>query len=110
MKRYVLTGSAKRDLDEIWIDIAERSRSIETAERMLWLLYRKILSLAKFSGTGRRCDDIDEGGPGMLEGRLKGGFEFVRFFYAYALDAHGLGHRGEVGVHEVAADIQDPAF
>ncbi|MGD1074355.1 MAG: type II toxin-antitoxin system RelE/ParE family toxin [Bryobacteraceae bacterium] len=62
MKRYVLTGSAKRDLDEIWIDIAERSRSIETAERMLWLLYRKILSLAKFSGTGRRCDDIDEGG------------------------------------------------
>jgi plasmid stabilization system protein ParE len=62
MKGYVLTRSAKRDLDEIWFGIAERSGRVETAERTLWLLYRKILSLAKFSAAGRHCDDIDEGG------------------------------------------------
>lgn len=62
MKRFVLTESAKQDLDDIWFYIAENSGSIVPAERVIWKLHEKILALAASPGIGRRCDDIDPGG------------------------------------------------
>ena len=62
MKRYVLTKSAKNDLDEIWFYIATQSGSIAPAEQVIWRLHEKIVSLAANPGSGRRCDDIDPAG------------------------------------------------
>jgi plasmid stabilization system protein ParE len=50
MKRYVLTKSAKNDLDEIWFYIAAQSGSIAPAERVIWRLHEKIVSLAANPG------------------------------------------------------------
>ena len=46
MKRYVLTQSAKNDLDEIWFYIAREGGGIELAERVIWRLHEKIVTLA----------------------------------------------------------------
>jgi plasmid stabilization system protein ParE len=62
MKRYLLTKSAKNDLDEIWFYIAIQSGNIATAERVIWRLHEKIVNLAANPGIGRRCVDIDPNG------------------------------------------------
>jgi len=62
MKRFVLTESAKADLDAIWFYIAQDSGSIERAERVIWKLHKRILALAASPGIGRACPDIDPEG------------------------------------------------
>jgi len=42
--------------------IAQDSGSIKPAERVIWKLHEKIVTLAASPGIGRRCDDIDPGG------------------------------------------------
>ena len=62
MKRFVLTESAKQDLDDIWFYLAEESGSIAPAERVIWKLHDKIVALAAYPGIGRACPDIDPEG------------------------------------------------
>ena len=61
MKRYVLTQTAKDDLDDIWFYIA-RQGGAAPAERAMWLLHEAIVILGRQPNIGRRCDDLDEGG------------------------------------------------
>src|SRR5713101_3808402 len=62
MKRYLLTRSAKKDIDEIWLYIAQRSDNVTPAERLVSQLQRTIVSLAANPLIGRRCEEIDERG------------------------------------------------
>lgn len=62
MKRYLLTKSAKADLDEIWFFLARRSGNVIPAEHVIHQLEETIVSLAVHPGIGRRCADIDEDG------------------------------------------------
>ena len=50
MKRYVLTPSAKRDINDIWDYIA--NDNIEAADRVLDALESAMVKLAKNSGVG----------------------------------------------------------
>jgi toxin ParE1/3/4 len=62
VKRYVLSKSAKADLDDIWFFLARKSASVTPAERILQRLQDAIILLAAQPGIGRRCEDIDENG------------------------------------------------
>jgi hypothetical protein len=55
-------GIGQKDLDDIWFYIAQDSGCIKPAERVIWKLHEKIVTLAASPGIGRRCDDIDPGG------------------------------------------------
>lgn len=56
MKRYVLTPSAKRDVNEIWDYIA--NDSIEAADRVLDALESAMIKLAKSPGIGHWREEL----------------------------------------------------
>jgi plasmid stabilization system protein ParE len=56
MKRYVLTPSAERDINEIWEHIAEDS--IEAADRVLDALETAMGKLAKNPGIGHWREEL----------------------------------------------------
>ena len=62
MKRYLLTRSAKKDIDEIWLYTAQKSDSVTPAERLTSRLHRTMISLAANLLIGRRCEEIDRRG------------------------------------------------
>lgn len=63
MKRFVLTGEAEKDLDDIWFYIARESGDIAPAERVIWRLHQAIVTLADNPEIGRPCsEDIDPSG------------------------------------------------
>ena len=56
MKRYVLTPSAKRDVNDIWDYIA--NDSIEAADRVLDALESAMVKLAKTPGVGHWREEL----------------------------------------------------
>jgi plasmid stabilization system protein ParE len=56
MKRYVLTPSAKRDINDIWDYIA--ADSIEAADRVLDALESAMIKLAKSPGIGHWREEL----------------------------------------------------
>ena len=56
MKRYVLTPSAKRDVNDIWDYIA--NDSIEAADRVLDALESAMVKLAKNPGVGHWREEL----------------------------------------------------
>jgi plasmid stabilization system protein ParE len=56
MKRYVLTPSAKRDVNDIWDYIAHDS--IEAADRLLDALESAMVRLAKTPGLGHWREEL----------------------------------------------------
>ena len=62
MARYTLSRTAQKDIDRIWLFIARRTGSIETAERVLASLLERIVLLAAHPKSGKRCEEIDASG------------------------------------------------
>jgi plasmid stabilization system protein ParE len=62
MKRFLLTRSAKKDIDEIWLYIVQKSDSVTPAERFISRLHTTIVTLAANPGIGRRSEEIDRRG------------------------------------------------
>jgi plasmid stabilization system protein ParE len=56
MKRYILTPSAKRDVNDIWDYIA--ADSIEAADRVLDALESAMIKLAKNPGVGHWREEL----------------------------------------------------
>jgi plasmid stabilization system protein ParE len=58
MKRYVLTPSAKRDVNDIWDYIA--NDNIEAADRVLEALESAMVKLAKSPGVGHWREELTD--------------------------------------------------
>lgn len=56
MKRFVLTPSAKRDVNDIWDYIADDN--IDAADRVLDALYSAMVKLAKTPGIGHWREEL----------------------------------------------------
>ena len=56
MARYVLTRTAQKDIEAIWVYFAKRSGSFEVAERAISRLRDKIAMLAAYPLSARQCD------------------------------------------------------
>jgi plasmid stabilization system protein ParE len=59
MKRYLLTRSAKKDRDEIWLYIAQKSYSLTPAER---LMSQTMATWPQTHSSGDAVEEIDEKG------------------------------------------------
>jgi toxin ParE1/3/4 len=56
-----LNRQVKTELDDIWLDIAVESSSLEIADRVVETITDTFLQLSKHSNLGRRRDDIRKG-------------------------------------------------
>ena len=66
---HTLAPLAERDLDDIWYDLAEKSGSIEIANRMVDSITDRFLLLARFPHLGRsRSDDFGSGSRSFVVG------------------------------------------
>ena len=60
MSRIWLSREARRDLDEIWLYVAQH-QSLEAADRLIDSITERFPLLASRPGIGRRREEIDSG-------------------------------------------------